>query len=184
MKCMTEETFGPTLPIMKVARRRRGACGWPTTRRYGLGASVFTSDVERGEAIARRLEAGAVNVNDAMINYTALELPMGGAKASGLGSRHGAGGIRKYCSAAGDRRHAETGHEEGTLHVPVQVAHVEAARRVLQVHVRPRPPRREEPSTAPLQLRRTGPAPDSVDAAAQSAATSRIGRPRDARGAG
>jgi hypothetical protein len=37
-------------------------------------------------------------VNDALINYTALELPMGGAKASGLGSRHGAGGIRKYCS--------------------------------------------------------------------------------------
>ena len=33
-----------------------------------------------------------------MINYSALELPMGGAKASGLGSRHGAGGIRKYCS--------------------------------------------------------------------------------------
>ncbi len=33
-----------------------------------------------------------------MINYTVLELPMGGAKASGLGSRHGAGGIRKYCS--------------------------------------------------------------------------------------
>ena len=31
------------------------------------------------------------------MNYTALELPMGGAKASGLGSRHGAGGIRKYC---------------------------------------------------------------------------------------
>ena len=39
-------------------------------------------------------EAGATTVNDAMINYSALELPMGGAKASGLGSRHGAGGIR------------------------------------------------------------------------------------------
>ena len=46
----------------------------------------------------KRLEAGAANVNDAMINYTVLELPMGGAKASGLGSRHGAGGIRKYCA--------------------------------------------------------------------------------------
>ena len=43
-------------------------------------------------------KSGAANVNDAMINYTVLELPMGGAKASGLGSRHGAGGIRKYCS--------------------------------------------------------------------------------------
>ena len=36
-------------------------------------------------------------VNDAQLNYLALELPMGGWKASGLGSRHGAGGIRKYC---------------------------------------------------------------------------------------
>jgi hypothetical protein len=59
---------------------------------------VFSKDVTRGEQVARRLEAGAVCVNDALINYAALELPMGGAKASGLGSRHGAGGIRKYCS--------------------------------------------------------------------------------------
>jgi hypothetical protein len=38
-----------------------------------------------------------VCVNDAMLNYAALELPMGGLKESGLGSRHAAGGIRKYC---------------------------------------------------------------------------------------
>src|SRR5207248_2463273 len=64
---------------------------------YGLQAGVWTGDVDRGESIARRLEAGVVCVNDAQINYTALNLPMGGWKASGLGSRHGAGGIRKYC---------------------------------------------------------------------------------------
>jgi acyl-CoA reductase-like NAD-dependent aldehyde dehydrogenase len=97
MKIMTEETFGPTLPIMKV-RDVEEAVRLANDSPYGLGASVFTRDTERGEAIARRLEAGAANVNDAMINYTVLELPMGGAKASGLGSRHGAGGIRKYCS--------------------------------------------------------------------------------------
>src|ERR1700733_12132678 len=97
MKCMTEETFGPTLPIMKVADADE-AVRLANDSPYGLGASVFTRDTERGEQIAKRLETGAANVNDAMINYTALELPMGGAKASGLGSRHGAGGIRKYCS--------------------------------------------------------------------------------------
>ena len=47
---------------------------------------------------SERVQAGAVCVNDAMLNYTALELPMGGWKESGLGSRHGAGGIRKYCA--------------------------------------------------------------------------------------
>ncbi|HTW41091.1 MAG TPA: aldehyde dehydrogenase family protein [Solirubrobacteraceae bacterium] len=97
MKCMTEETFGPTLPIMKVGDVEE-AVRLANDSPYGLGASVFSRDAQRGEAIARRLEAGAANVNDAMINYTVLELPMGGAKASGLGSRHGAGGIRKYCS--------------------------------------------------------------------------------------
>ncbi len=97
MKCMTEETFGPTLPIMKVSDADE-AVKLANDSPYGLGASVFSRDTARGEAVARRLEVGAANVNDAMINYTVLELPMGGAKASGLGSRHGAGGIRKYCS--------------------------------------------------------------------------------------
>jgi acyl-CoA reductase-like NAD-dependent aldehyde dehydrogenase len=97
MACMTEETFGPTLPIMKVADADE-AVRLANDSPYGLGASVFSRDSARGEEIARRLEVGAANVNDAMINYTVLELPMGGAKASGLGSRHGAGGIRKYCS--------------------------------------------------------------------------------------
>jgi len=97
MKIMTEETFGPTLPIMRV-RDADEAVAMANNSRYGLGSSVFTRDTKRGEAIARRLEAGAATVNDAMINYTVLELPMGGAKSSGLGSRHGAGGIRKYSS--------------------------------------------------------------------------------------
>ncbi|HEV2982597.1 MAG TPA: aldehyde dehydrogenase family protein [Solirubrobacteraceae bacterium] len=97
MKIMTEETFGPTLPIMKVHDAEE-AVRFANDTPYGLASSVFTRDTTRGEAIARRIEAGATTVNDAMINYSALELPMGGAKASGLGSRHGAGGIRKYCS--------------------------------------------------------------------------------------
>jgi acyl-CoA reductase-like NAD-dependent aldehyde dehydrogenase len=95
MEAMTEETFGPTLPIMKV-RDAEEAIQLANDSPYGLAASVFTKDVRRGEAIARRIEAGAVCVNDAMVNYTALELPMGGWKASGLGARHGAGGIRKF----------------------------------------------------------------------------------------
>jgi acyl-CoA reductase-like NAD-dependent aldehyde dehydrogenase len=95
MACMTEETFGPTVPIMKVADADE-AVRLANDSEYGLAASVWTKDTTRGEAVARRVEAGAVCVNDAQLNYLALELPMGGWKASGLGSRHGAGGIRKY----------------------------------------------------------------------------------------
>ncbi len=95
MKCMREETFGPTLPIMKITDAEEGV-RLSNDSSYGLQASVWTSDVDRGEALARRIEAGVVCVNDAQVNYTALNLPMGGWKASGLGTRHGANGIRKY----------------------------------------------------------------------------------------
>jgi acyl-CoA reductase-like NAD-dependent aldehyde dehydrogenase len=95
MECMTEETFGPTLPVMKVADTEE-AVRLANDSPYGLQASVWTKDAEKGERIARQVEAGVCCVNDAQINYVALELPMGGWKTSGLGSRHGANGIRKY----------------------------------------------------------------------------------------
>ena len=97
MDCMREETFGPTLPIMKVADSEE-AIRLANDSDYGLCASVFSRDIAHAEAIARRVHAGAVTINDALVNYTALELPMGGAKpGSGVGYRHGPGGIRKYC---------------------------------------------------------------------------------------
>ncbi|HUR86074.1 MAG TPA: aldehyde dehydrogenase family protein [Solirubrobacteraceae bacterium] len=96
MKAMTEETFGPTLPIMKVADEAE-AVRLANDSPYGLGGSVISGDRKHGEQVARRLQAGAVCVNDALLNYVAVELPMGGWKESGLGIRHGAGGIRKFC---------------------------------------------------------------------------------------
>jgi acyl-CoA reductase-like NAD-dependent aldehyde dehydrogenase len=95
MACMREETFGPTVPIMKV-RDAEEAVRLANDTPYGLQASVWTKDTGKGERLARRIEAGAVTVNDAMVNYVVLELPMGGWKQSGLGTRHGADGIRKY----------------------------------------------------------------------------------------
>ena len=95
MDAMTEETFGPTLPIMRVADAEE-ALRLANDSPYGLSASVYSGDRERGIKLARRLQAGAVCVNDALMNYMAVELPMGGWKASGMGARHGAGGIRKY----------------------------------------------------------------------------------------
>jgi acyl-CoA reductase-like NAD-dependent aldehyde dehydrogenase len=97
MQCMREETFGPTLPIMRVADVDE-AVRLANDSPFGLQASVFTKDMDKAESIARRLEAGAVTINDAQVNYTVFNAPMGGWKSSGVGVRHGPSGIRKYCN--------------------------------------------------------------------------------------
>ncbi|TXS49814.1 aldehyde dehydrogenase family protein [Streptomyces sp. uw30] len=95
MKCMREETFGPTLPVMKVADAEE-AVRLVNDSDYGLQATIVGSDTRRARRLAERIEAGCVTINDAQTNYMALGLPMGGWKDSGLGVRHGAEGIRKY----------------------------------------------------------------------------------------
>ncbi len=96
MLCMTEETFGPTLPIMKVSDEEE-AIRLANDSRYGLNSSVWTKDAARGEQLASRIEAGSTCVNDCVVNYAAQELPFGGVGESGIGVRHSAKGIQKYC---------------------------------------------------------------------------------------
>jgi acyl-CoA reductase-like NAD-dependent aldehyde dehydrogenase len=97
MACMTEETFGPTLPIMKVSSVEE-AVRLANDSPYGLSAAVFSNDVERAKAVAVQLDCGAVNINDVISNLMCTTAPMGGWKTSGLGARFGgAEGLRKYC---------------------------------------------------------------------------------------
>ena len=97
MKVMRDETFGPVVGVMKV-RDSEEALRLANDTRYGLAASVF-GEKERAERIARRVEAGSVNVNDVITNMAAMGVPMGGWKQSGIGFRHGEYGIKKYCRA-------------------------------------------------------------------------------------
>ncbi|OBH16545.1 aldehyde dehydrogenase family protein [Mycolicibacter terrae] len=97
MACMTEETFGPTLPIMKVASVDE-AIRLANDSPYGLSASVFSRDVARAKDIAVQLDCGAVNINDVISNLMCTTAPMGGWKTSGIGARFGGvDGIRKFC---------------------------------------------------------------------------------------
>src|SRR6201992_563057 len=97
MACMTEETFGPTLPIMKVASVAE-AVRVANDSPYGLSAAVFSKDVERANDVALELDCGAVNINDVISNLMCTTAPMGGWKTSGMGARFGgAEGLRKYC---------------------------------------------------------------------------------------
>ena len=97
MACMTEETFGPTLPIMKVSSVEE-AVRLANDSPYGLSASVFSKDIERANEVAVQLDCGAVNINDVISNLMCTTAPMGGWKTSGMGARFGgAEGLRKYC---------------------------------------------------------------------------------------
>ena len=97
MSCITEETFGPTLPVIKVADEEE-AIRMANDSVFGLSATVWTGNTARGERVARRLECGAVNVNDALSNVFVFGVPMGGWKESGVGARAGgAYGILKFC---------------------------------------------------------------------------------------
>jgi len=97
MDCMTEETFGPTLPIMKVATVAE-AVRLANDSPYGLSASVFSRDIERAKDVAVELDCGAVNINDVISNLMCTTAPMGGWKTSGIGARFGgADGLRKFC---------------------------------------------------------------------------------------
>jgi acyl-CoA reductase-like NAD-dependent aldehyde dehydrogenase len=95
MKVMRDETFGPVVGVMKV-RDEEEAVRLANDTRYGLSGSVF-GERDHAERVARRVECGAVNINDVLINYFASDVPMGGWKESGIGYRHGAPGIKKFC---------------------------------------------------------------------------------------
>ena len=97
MDCMREETFGPTLPVMKV-RDAAEAIEKANDSRFGLSGSVWTCDKVKAMALARQMSTGAVSINNVLTSVAQFPLPMAGWKESGIGSRSGgADGIRKYC---------------------------------------------------------------------------------------
>jgi len=92
MVVMREETFGPVLPIMAFDTEEE-AIQLANDSEFGLSASVWTKDRRHGEAVARRLAAGIVQVNDAVSCFGISEAPHGGIKASGIGRTHGRFGL-------------------------------------------------------------------------------------------
>jgi acyl-CoA reductase-like NAD-dependent aldehyde dehydrogenase len=92
MQIMREETFGPVLPIMPFESDDE-AVRLANDSEFGLAASIWTRNRMRGEALARRIHAGTVMVNDALSCYGISEAPHGGVKASGTGRTHGRFGL-------------------------------------------------------------------------------------------
>ena len=96
MRAWSEELFGPVASIITVAGEEE-AVGVANGSPFGLGGSVWTRDVARGEALARRLECGAAFVNGMVKSDP--RLPFGGVKDSGYGRELGRHGIREFVNA-------------------------------------------------------------------------------------
>jgi succinate-semialdehyde dehydrogenase/glutarate-semialdehyde dehydrogenase len=94
MRIMREETFGPVLPVATFENDDE-AVHLANATEFGLAASVWTRNSERGEALARRIVAGTVMVNDVISCFGISEAPHGGVKASGIGRAHGWSGMEE-----------------------------------------------------------------------------------------
>ncbi|HEX9669734.1 MAG TPA: NAD-dependent succinate-semialdehyde dehydrogenase, partial [Thermoanaerobaculia bacterium] len=93
MAAFEEETFGPVAAVTRVRDAEEGV-ELANRSRYGLGASIWTADPARGEALAARIDAGSVFVNG--IVKSDPRLPFGGVKASGYGRELAREGIREF----------------------------------------------------------------------------------------
>jgi succinate-semialdehyde dehydrogenase/glutarate-semialdehyde dehydrogenase len=93
MAAFDEETFGPVAAITRVAGPAE-AIALANRTEFGLGAALWTRDLDRAASLVRRIEAGAVFVNGIVASDP--RLPFGGIKKSGYGRELGAEGIREF----------------------------------------------------------------------------------------
>ena len=94
MRVAREETFGPVLAIM-CARDEDEAIAIANDTPFGLSASIWSRDLARARAIAARIAAGTVQINDAVSVVGMADVPHGGVKESGSGRLHGEAGLRE-----------------------------------------------------------------------------------------
>ena len=95
MKVMKEEVFGPVIPIIRV-RNEKEAMRLANATEFGLGGSVWTTDLQRGEALARGIVAGVVCVNRGASSDN--RLPFGGVKRSGIGREFSRYGLLEFAN--------------------------------------------------------------------------------------
>lgn len=98
MEIMREETFGPVLPIMTF-KTDDEAVRLANDSDFGLTASVWTNDLARGRALAERIDAGTVTVNEVLYTHAIAQTPWGGVKHSGFGRTHGRAGLLELVNA-------------------------------------------------------------------------------------
>ena len=95
MLLMREETFGPLMPIMKVKDEAEAIC-LANDNAFGLGASVWSKDLQHARRLAGQVQAASVIINDSIAQFGVPMLPFGGLKESGAGRIHGREGLMQF----------------------------------------------------------------------------------------
>ena len=93
MTAFTDETFGPVVAITRFTTEDE-AIELANDTRYGLGATVWSTDADRARAVARRIDSGAVSVNTLVASDP--RLPFGGIKRSGYGRELATVGLHEF----------------------------------------------------------------------------------------
>lgn len=94
MRIWREEVFGPVLPIISFEDEDE-AIELANDTSYGLGAVVFSQNIEKARYVASRIDAGCIDINNG--SHWQPGTPFGGYKASGMGREHGRHGFRELC---------------------------------------------------------------------------------------
>jgi acyl-CoA reductase-like NAD-dependent aldehyde dehydrogenase len=94
-RAVTDETFGPTVTVTKVADLDEGV-RLANDSRYGLGGTIFSGDKKAAMAAARTLRSGMTAINSVIAFASVPALPFGGSGDSGFGRIHGADGLREF----------------------------------------------------------------------------------------
>jgi succinate-semialdehyde dehydrogenase / glutarate-semialdehyde dehydrogenase len=96
MRVMTEETFGPIMPVMPFSTVEE-AIKLANDTIYGLSAAVFAAEESEALAVAQQIDAGAISINDAGLTALIYEGEKNSFKYSGLGSsRMGSAGLMRF----------------------------------------------------------------------------------------
>jgi len=112
MRVMTEEVFGPAAPIYIVENEAEAIRAANDTD-YGLGASIWTENLDRAESLAKKIESGTVFVNGQM--QSDPRMPFGGVKNSGIGRELSSYGLKEFVNIKSLQIFASNSQSSGTL---------------------------------------------------------------------
>jgi acyl-CoA reductase-like NAD-dependent aldehyde dehydrogenase len=93
MRVLNEEVFGPVAPIV-VVENEEAAINEANNSDFGLGASIWTNNIDKGTVLAKKIQTGIVSINEMVRSDP--RMPFGGIKSSGIGRELSAFGIKEF----------------------------------------------------------------------------------------